>query len=225
MKRFTILTVAVLGVFLWPSAAAAHPLGKFSVNQAVALTFAPASVTASVAVDFAELPTLAARPTADLSGHAVCTSFASAFSVSGLRFALSSSSFAYRPGSAGLSTSRVTCTLSAPAALSAGSVLAVANGYMTDRVGWREITAAGSGLTLSTSLPSVSPSSFLLTYPSDLLSSPVDVRNGTVRIVSLSSNSSVAAVSAPGAVIGRGSSWTAGFEQRLDSSPSCCRFC
>lgn len=214
MKRVLVFVVLVLGILVLGSPASAHPLGKFSVNQAVALTFAPRSVVASVAVDFAELPTLAARSTVDTSGGAVCRDFLASFSVGELRFALAASSFSYQPGSAGLSTSRVTCTLTAPATLSIGSSLPIANGYMADRVGWREMTASGSGLSLSTTLPSVSPSSFLTVYPSDLLSSPVDVRTGTVRITSspssVSSPSSSASSSSPGG-------WTAAFEDRLDT--------
>lgn len=217
MKRLVLPFVALLFVIWWPAPASAHPLGKFSINQAIALTVSPSSVSAVVSLDFAELPTLAAKPTADLSGRTVCREFSSA--LTGLALSLESSSFTYEPGSAGLSTSRITCSFRAPVALRPGSVVTIANGYMPGRVGWCEITAVGSGVTLSTSLPSVSPSDGLRAYPADLLSSPVDVRTGTVRITGLTSAAPSSATPATGGPPSAPSSggWTAGFERRLDA--------
>jgi ABC-type nickel/cobalt efflux system permease component RcnA len=196
------------------SPASAHPLGNFSVNQAVALVVSPSTLTASVSVDFAELPTLAARPTADLSGRSSCADFLASFRASAdgslLPLSLDSSSFAYAPGAAGLATSRLSCSLSAP--LPSWSVLSVSNGYLPDRIGWNELTVSGSGVSVSSSLPASSPSDGLRSYPADLLSSPLNVRSGTIRI---GSSASVASPAHPSASASRG--WTAGFERRLDS--------
>src|SRR4029077_17950908 len=54
--------------------------------------------------------------------------------------------FAYRPGSAGLHTSRVSCVFKAAAELTRPATADLVNGYRADRVGWREITAAGHGV-------------------------------------------------------------------------------
>src|SRR5262249_50281484 len=84
MKRLLVFVCVLVAILLFPKPASAHPLGNFSVNHSVTLTFSRSSVTASVVIDFAELPTLAAKPTADLSGRTLCREFAQTFSVSGL---------------------------------------------------------------------------------------------------------------------------------------------
>src|SRR5215475_11984767 len=49
-------------------AQAMHPLGNFTVNQAIALDLYPDRVAVTAVVDLAELPTLQERPSVDASG-------------------------------------------------------------------------------------------------------------------------------------------------------------
>ncbi|MEV6633041.1 sulfite exporter TauE/SafE family protein [Actinoplanes sp. NPDC051470] len=177
MKRAAILLALVIGaVLLLPAGpASAHPLGNFSVNTYAALTVHPDRLDAVVVADIAELPTLQdPAPT--------CASAASTFTVtvSGrpVAWTVASSSFASAPGAGGLSTSRLSCTLSAPAAL--GDV-AMAFTFRDDRIGWRELVAtAGPGVALEGSpLPTAGISDELRHYPSDLLTSPPSARTAS----------------------------------------------
>jgi len=81
----------------------------------------------------------------------------------------------FPPGVGGLSTMRLVCgyeaTLIAP--LAAGSVITYADTSFADRLGWREIVATGSGVTLAGKdggeLRSASTSARLTLYPTKLL--------------------------------------------------------
>ncbi|MEU7871386.1 hypothetical protein [Dactylosporangium sp. NPDC049140] len=181
--RYLWIALVFAGVLLVPGTAHAHPLGNFSVNRLAALTFTPSAVEVAVTVDFAELPTVQL----DLAAAPECTAFASAFSVrvssTPLTFTVGSPSLVYSQGAAGLRTARLTCSLSAPADLSRRSAVSVESHYRDDRVGWRELTAAGSGVHLESSLPASSRTDGLRTYPDDLLSSPLDVRSAQLTVV------------------------------------------
>jgi nickel/cobalt exporter len=171
MRRLVSLALAALGVIgivlALParpaSAHPAHPLGNFSVNQAIGLDLYPDRVAVTAIVDLAELPTLQERPAVDTNGDGtvsapesmayntrVCNAMAGAVAlrVDGHRvqWSVRPAGFAYRPGSAGLHTSRVSCAFKAAADLTRPATADLVNGYRADRVGWREITAAGHGV-------------------------------------------------------------------------------
>jgi nickel/cobalt transporter (NicO) family protein len=207
--------------------ALAHPLGNFSINEYVGLTVAPHQVSAVAIVDSAEIPTLQDRPTVDTDGdgtvsdaeraaHAtrVCAVVASSVHASlgsdRLVWTLGPSTFDYAPGAGGLSVSRLRCSLSAAVSVSAGASLSVENTYLADRVGWREMTAVGDGVGLDSPLPAASISHELTDYPRDLLSSALDVRSGTARVVSNGSSSGTVALPTGGDPVSR---WLAGVDR------------
>jgi nickel/cobalt exporter len=178
----------------------AHPLGNFSVNQAVRLDLYPDRVAVTAIVDLAELPTLQDRPTVDASGDGkvsaaestayntgVCRAMAAAVAlrVDGrrVRWSVRPAGFTYRPGSAGLHTSRISCALGAAADLTGRATVDVVNGYRADRIGWREITAAGHGVHIVHSpVPARSVSDSLRSYPTDLLGSPLSQRSARLHV-------------------------------------------
>jgi nickel/cobalt transporter (NicO) family protein len=178
----------------------AHPLGNFSVNQAIALDLHPDRIAVAGVVDLAELPTLQARSSVDANGNGtvsagesaayngrVCDAMATqvAVRVDGhrVRWSVRPDGFAYRHGSAGLHTSRISCTFTAPASLTRSAVVNVVDGYQADRVGWREITAAGHGVHIVHSpVPARSVSNSLRSYPTDLLGSPLNERSALLRV-------------------------------------------
>ncbi len=180
--------------------ASAHPLGNFSVNQYLGLTLYPDRVDAAVAVDYAEIPTLQDRPVVDADGNgtvsdaeaaayaaSTCAQVASAVDArtggDRLMWTVSESAFGYTPGAGGLDVARLTCALTAPAALAGEADLSITNGYLADRVGWREMTASGAGVGLVDSpLPAASVSDELRDYPQDLLASALDVRSATLTV-------------------------------------------
>jgi ABC-type nickel/cobalt efflux system permease component RcnA len=91
--------------------------------------------------------------------------------------------FAYGPGSAGLHTSRVSCAFKAAADLTRPAMVDLANGYRADRIGWREITAAGHGVHIvHPPVPVRSVTHSLRSYPADLLGSPLDQRSARLQV-------------------------------------------
>jgi nickel/cobalt transporter (NicO) family protein len=220
--------------------ASAHPLGNFSVNQYQALTLHRDRIDVHAVVDTAELPTLQERSTVDVSDDGIvsdteraafaartCQDVAHAFAVSvdarRLVWTVGPVDYVYAPGAAGLSTSRLSCKLSTRAALDRPAMVQVANSYRADRIGWREMVAIGDRVRLvDPPIPSRSVSEELRHYPTDLLSSPLNVRSAVLR----TEPSSVAAMStqdsgfpggAPGGFAPTATGWTAGAEARLRS--------
>ncbi|GAA1373069.1 sulfite exporter TauE/SafE family protein [Catellatospora chokoriensis] len=231
--RRTLPVAALVGaaLALLPAPASAHPLGNLSINQSVALTVRPDRVDATTILDVAELPTLQQRGVVDTSGDGVadaselrahaaaaCGAFARDLAVRiddrPLGWAVDTTAMTLEPGSAGLPTSRITCTLSAPAQLDRAATLTVHNGHLADHVGWREITAAGVGVDLPGSpVPARSATNELRDYPVDLLGSPLDVRDAR-----LSARPATAAASAgePTAAIAPGTTPDLGAPARPD---------
>ncbi|MEU8150960.1 sulfite exporter TauE/SafE family protein [Nonomuraea sp. NPDC048901] len=181
----------MIGVVAAAVILAAHPLGNLSVNHYDGLSVFLDRIEDTAIIDSAEIPTLQQRQ--DTSGPPdayaarACGELAGA--VRGqvgerpLAWQVTSASFAYRPGAAGLPTSRLTCRLTAPLRVDRPLTLTFANPYRGAAVGWREITASGSGVRLSaSSVPTRSVSGELHTYPADLLSSPLDVRQARFTV-------------------------------------------
>jgi ABC-type nickel/cobalt efflux system permease component RcnA len=100
-----------------------------------------------------------------------------------IRWSVRPAGFEYRPGSAGLRTSRISCAFDAAADLARAAIVDLINGYRADRIGWREITAAGHGVHIvNPSVPARSVSDSLRSYPTDLLGSPLDQRSARLHV-------------------------------------------
>jgi nickel/cobalt transporter (NicO) family protein len=182
-------------------AASAHPLGNFTVNHYDGLRLFADRVEDHAVVDTAEIPTLQERTRVDADHNgqvsdteragyagATCRTLAGSLSarVDGraAAWSVTGSRFGYRPGAANLQVSRLECDLTADARLEQSATLDFTEAYLADRLGWREITAAGSGVHLVDSpVPARSVSQELTAYPNDLLSSPLDVRSAHVKIL------------------------------------------
>ncbi|HSR84938.1 MAG TPA: High-affinity nickel-transporter [Streptosporangiaceae bacterium] len=208
MKRLVSVGLAALGAIgiglVLPARPAlaqpAHPLGNFSVNQAISLDLYPDKVAAAAIIDLAELPTLQERPSVDANGDGkvsaaestaynmrVCRAMAGAVALHAaghlLHWRIRPAGFEYRPGSAGLHTSRISCALDAAADLTRPATIDITNGYRADRIGWREITATGHGVRIVNSpVPARSVSDSLRSYPADLLGSPLDQRSARLHV-------------------------------------------
>ena len=183
MRRLLLVAaLAVIGFAALPAGpAAAHPLGNFSINRYAGLTVHPDRIDATVVADVAELPTLQDPP-------ASCAEAAAALVVTvdgaALRWAVAGSSLTFADGAGALKTSRLDCRMSAPAAIARTAAISVTNRFRDDRIGWRELVAAGSGVRLTgSSLPTTSLSDELRQYPKDLLASPSDVRSARFTAV------------------------------------------
>jgi ABC-type nickel/cobalt efflux system permease component RcnA len=238
MKAKLLLVLAAVGLGVGvslaahPRPASAHPLSGLSYNQLETLDLRPDRVDVAAVVDIAELLTLQEKAGVDADrdgaasdaerasyAEANCAVLAHDFEVRvgshRLQWTVTEPRFEYAPGSAGLATSRLYCTLTAPAALSAPARVDVDNHFRVDRVGWRELVAVGHGVRLVDSpLPAQSVSGGLTAYPQDLLNSPLDVRSAHLAVEPGDGSSSTAAatrVAPPSGLF----AWTAGAEATL----------
>ncbi|MFJ4920300.1 nickel transporter [Streptomyces sp. NPDC088725] len=193
-----VVATAAVPVVVAP-AASAHPLGNFTVNHHTGLTLSPDRVDARVVVDRAEISTAQEAPRIDLDANgsadaaekrayarAQCATASGELRVEAgghrLHWAVGTATFSYLPGEGGLRTSRLQCTLTAPADLRRPTDVSVHTGYDSRRIGWREITARGRGVVVSESdVPAVSSTDELRHYPADPLASPLDQRSATLR--------------------------------------------
>ncbi|MDQ4098775.1 MAG: nickel transporter [Actinomycetota bacterium] len=174
-------------------AASAHPLGNFTVNTHSGLRVDEERISVEFLVDMAEVPTLQRKADVDLDGNGTTTASERTRYAERECPRLSqrlelrvddrlvdlrsrSSTVAFPPGQAGLSTLRLTCALEAAVGPAPGERrVSFANRNYTDRAGWREVTAAGDGASVVASdVPGRSISRRLTRYPDDLLASPLD---------------------------------------------------
>ncbi|WP_432021221.1 nickel transporter [Streptomyces sp. 1222.5] len=203
LRRATLtaasIALATAGGLSPASAAPTHPLGNFTVNYHTGLILGPDRLDATVVVDRAEISTLQERERVD-NDHdgAVSTNETRAYAkaeCSALSHQLHatveedsviwravSSALTYERGEAGLRTSRLTCTYTAPADLYQPAAMDIRTSYDTQRIGWREMTVQGHGIRISgTSLPSLSPTDELRHYPRDPAASPLNQQTAHLR--------------------------------------------
>jgi nickel/cobalt exporter len=198
--RAAVLGAVVLALLLLPAgAAAAHPLGNFTVNRYSGLRVQPDRVLVDYVVDMAEIPAFQARQAIDADGDGKvgeaeaaswrgheCPRIAGRLDaqVGGrpLRFEAGGARLAFPQGQGGLTTLRLECELAAPLPAGDGRrTLRYRDGNADGRIGWREVTAAGDRTTIeSADVPARSTSARLTAYPQDLLRSPLDQVRATV---------------------------------------------
>jgi nickel/cobalt transporter (NicO) family protein len=197
LRLALLLSGVVAAVLSAPATAIAHPLGNFTVNRYAGIEVAPGELRIEYVLDMAEIPTVQVRPAIDTdadgtitdperSGWAARTGLELlanlTLTVDGRAVALDvvSSSMRFRPGQGGLDILRLEATFAAP--VGASGELAFADANFADRIGWSEVTAAGTDGTAvaRSSVPSRSVSNALLSYPQDLLASPLDVHEATL---------------------------------------------
>ncbi len=190
----------------WPSTAAAHPLGNFTINHYAGLRVERDRVLLDVVIDHAEIPTFQARQDFDLDADGSvsdeeieagrvtgCDGLASSLSLTvgdGVPrpLALSEAGLSFPLGAGGLSTMRQVCVFEARLAepIGSGAVrLAFSDATFEERLGWREIVAIGSGVTLGEvtgPLRATGVSDRLLLYPQDRLASPLVDRSLVVEV-------------------------------------------
>jgi nickel/cobalt exporter len=188
------LSAAVVAV---PSAALAHPLGNFTVNLYGGIQLTPGEVRIDYVLDMAEIPTFQEMSSMDADGDGAASDAERAswaertarellsnltLTVGGRRVDLRvvSSGLRFRPGQGGLQILRLEATFAGEVA-SQGTLTYRDDNY-ADRIGWREITAVGADgeAIAGSSVPTGSVSDGLLSYPQDLLASPLHVTQATL---------------------------------------------
>jgi ABC-type nickel/cobalt efflux system permease component RcnA len=199
-RRFACWSAAVLtavcALLLLPTApASAHPLGNFTVNHYDGLVAAPGLLRIDHVEDLAEIPATQVQPQITRSGIGPwaaqrCAGAARAERVTAdgrpAAVAVGSATAQLRPGQAGLHTLRVECRFTAPLPQGTSLALSFDSGAGTAASGppgWREITARGDRMTLTSSdVPTESATGRLTRYPKDLLSSPAHTTAAALRM-------------------------------------------
>jgi ABC-type nickel/cobalt efflux system permease component RcnA len=130
------------------AAIAAHPLTPFSVDQLVEVTLHKDRIAVVAVLEVGQVATKQLTPD--------CTTFASQLDArvgsDSLQWTVQSQELKLI-GPAGVETTRLTCKLSAAAALSAPADVSVVNRYLTDRVGANQIVMLGADVSLPADLP------------------------------------------------------------------------
>ena len=185
--------IGVCAALVIPALAAAHPLGNFTINHYAGLRIEPERILLDVVIDQAEIPTFQARLDFDTDGDGevsdaetdagratACESLEPSLelSIDGTRqpLVLDEAGLAFPSGVGGLNTMRIVCGFSVALdePLAAGTRVGLADTSFPDRLGWREIVAQGSGVTLAPAdggapLRATSASDRLRAYPTNLL--------------------------------------------------------
>jgi nickel/cobalt exporter len=194
-RRLLVLGTTALAVLFWPAAANAHPLGNFTVNVYDGLLLSPGTIRVVHVVDLAEIPAFQELRRIEATGRPTSVQLA-AWAGQQARLAVDELSVTVgsrpvtlaveratarvKPGQGGLPTLRLEATYVGK--VSSEGILRFRDGTFPGRMGWREVTAAeleGTTVTES-SVPSVSFSDALRSYPEDLLSSPPRVFSANV---------------------------------------------
>ncbi|HEY8198300.1 MAG TPA: hypothetical protein VIF44_00900 [Candidatus Limnocylindrales bacterium] len=187
--RLALLAGLLLALAV-PAVALAHPLGNFTINHYSGIRISSERIVVDQVFDLAEIPALQAlQPTGGDFGPAGSTAFAASRCrelVSGLTLtvdgapldlSLNAAGASLPPGQGGLSTLRLVCTFVAttPAATTSQVAITFHDGTYAERIGWREITVEGDGVTIA-GADATSPdvSARLTRYPTDLLAQPLD---------------------------------------------------
>ncbi len=196
----TLLVLLAVAVAL-PSNVAAHPLGNFTVNRYSRLEVYSDVIRIHYVLDMAEIPTFQEMGTIDTDGdgrldeaeHGRYSAQKAEEIASGLHLAVNGSSselrllthgLSFPPGQGGLDTLRLSLVLEAPAS---GPELFVEyrDDNYADRIGWKEVVIRpADGVTLGESTASSEDvTDELRSYPSDLLSSPLNVSQASFTFV------------------------------------------
>ena len=177
MRRLTL--IACIVALAAPSAAAAHPLGNFTVNRLAAVDLAGDLVYVRYVLDLAEIPTYQERERVERPGFARAVARKLDLRLDGrrARLAVLRSRFDVRPGAGGLKTLRYEAVFQARAG---GSRLELRDDNYANRLGWREIVVrARDGARLVTaSVSARSASNELRSYRGEVL----DVRRAAVLV-------------------------------------------
>ena len=189
-RRIALLVGIVSALTFRPDAAIAHPLGNFTTNTAIHVELTPERVEVVYVVDLAEIPALKARQELGASSGPVppaaadrwrdkrCGSIAQSLDItrSGIPVALTPTGgarLAFPPGQAGLTTLRLECRLQAASGTSSVGPVTLVDRNYPDRLGWREISVSGDGVSIAGDVANVSPTDLLLRYPKEAVRAPL----------------------------------------------------
>ena len=182
MKKLLLVLLGVAALLL-PAAAAAHPLGNFTVNRYSGIELSGERVYVHYVLDLAEVPTVQEGDDVRAPGFVDRVADGLVLEADGRRLSLVSidQRIRTRPGAGGLETLRFEAVYETPAAVTSGT-LVFRDTNFSRRLGWKEVVVrASDGARIrSSTAPAESISDALRAYPSDLLSSPPDVSSARI---------------------------------------------
>jgi nickel/cobalt transporter (NicO) family protein len=163
--RKSVVVLFALAALAAPAAAAAHPLGNFTVNRFSRVEVSGPRLYVRYVLDLAEIPTFQAGRI-DARTYAREIAQNARLSVDGKSFALRPvrTRLAHPRGAGGLDTTRLEVVLAGPL-LDGTSRVSYRDGNYRDRIGWKEIVVGAD---------TPSRSHELHAYPKNLLQSPLD---------------------------------------------------
>ena len=172
MRKLVVVLFA-LAALVAPAAAAAHPLGNFTVNRFSRVEVSGPRLYVRYVLDLAEIPTYQAGRI-DTRTYAREIAQNARLSVGGKPAALRPvrTRLAHPRGAGGLDTTRLEVVLAGPR-LDGTSRIAYRDGNYRDRIGWKEIVVGAD---------TPSRSHELRAYPNDLLQSPLDQTSVTTDL-------------------------------------------
>ena len=172
MRKLVVVLFA-LAALVAPAAAAAHPLGNFTVNRFSRVEVSGPRLYVRYVLDLAEIPTYQAGRI-DAGTYAREIAQNARLSVGGKAAALRPvrTRLAHPRGAGGLDTTRLEVVLAGPR-LDGTSRIAYRDENYRDRIGWKEIVVGAD---------TPSRSHELRTYPKDLLQSPLDQTSVTTDL-------------------------------------------
>jgi ABC-type nickel/cobalt efflux system permease component RcnA len=197
-----LLSVGLLTVV--PGTVLAHPLGNFTINHYAGIRVEVDRVLLDIVIDHAEVPTFQARQDLDLDGDGSiaddeldvgrvtgCDGVAPNLQLTAdgapAELRLLEAGLSFPLGAGGLSTMRQVCVFEATLDPPIGAepvAISFVDGVYAERLGWREIVVAGSGVSLQSvdgELRVASVSDRLLAYPDARLATPLSDGSLTVE--------------------------------------------
>jgi ABC-type nickel/cobalt efflux system permease component RcnA len=172
VKRLVVLLVLLTAVAA-PPLASAHPLGNFTVNRFSRVEISGHRIYVRYVLDLAEIPTFQAGRI-DPDAYAARIARGAHLAVDGRETPLVpvARRLAHPPGAGGLRTTRLELVLRGPRLAHAASLTYRDTNY-TGRIGWKEIVVGADA---------ESRSDELRAYPTNTLSSPLDVTSVSARV-------------------------------------------
>jgi ABC-type nickel/cobalt efflux system permease component RcnA len=182
-----VVLLALAAVAARAPAAAAHPLGNFSINHLTQVRISADRVEALYILDQAEIPTFQER---NLQPAEVLDRKRSEI-VKGLRLEVNGrpvplrleqgAKISFPPGQGGLKLTRVELPLSAD--VSDPRRVVLHDHTFTDRIGWKAIQIRpGTGTDVRASVYAQDPTNGLRAYPKNTLASPLDQRTAIFAV-------------------------------------------
>ncbi|TMM25982.1 MAG: high-affinity nickel-transporter [Actinobacteria bacterium] len=172
MKRL-ILLAALAVALIAPAAAAAHPLGNFTINRFSRIEVSGPRLYVFYVLDMAEIPTYQAGKI-DVRAYETRIASGAKLTVAGRPVPLTpiKAALAHPPGAGGLTTTRLEIVLRGPL-LHGLTPIAYRDANYRERIGWKEILVGARTRSLSEELRA---------YPKDMLSSPLDIGSATAKL-------------------------------------------